>query len=249
MRASASAGGAFDAFAAGRVILLVDDGVSGGAGYLTVAAEHAWPKSVAFIVRHTSGFICVAMTESRADELRIPPMCWPDSRNAGASHSGGARPGYRVTVDAKENVSTGISAADRATTIRKLASPNARVGDLSLPGHVVPACAASGGLAARAGPTEALVELSTLVGVQPVAAFAEIVSKDDPTRMVRGHELLSFAVKHDVALLTIGSLTPRTCQRGGLAAIVASGESEWPDTHANQPDVSGSTQRTWERGF
>src|SRR4051794_12022859 len=143
--------------AAGRPVIVVDDEDRENEGDLIFAAEHATPELIAFMGRYTSRYICVPLTEDEADRLDLPPMVRTNQDRRGA--------GYAVTVDASEGVSTGISAADRAHTIKLLASADTRPTDLSRPGHVVPLRAKPGGVLRRPGHTEASIDLAVLAGL------------------------------------------------------------------------------------
>ena len=144
---------------AGRAVVVIDDEDRENEGDLIFAAELATPELVAFMVRYTSGYICVPITEEEADRLDLPPMFRVNQDRRGTA--------YTVTVDAREGVTTGISAADRAHTIRLLANPNATAADFSRPGHVVPLRAKDGGVLRRPGHTEAAVDLAVLAGLAP----------------------------------------------------------------------------------
>jgi 3,4-dihydroxy 2-butanone 4-phosphate synthase/GTP cyclohydrolase II len=182
--------------AAGRAVIVVDDEDRENEGDLIFAAQHATTALVAFLVRHSSGFICVPMTEHDADRLELPPMYYTNQDRRGTA--------YTVTVDAREGVSTGISAADRAHTIRLLADPATSATDLARPGHVVPLRAKAGGVLRRAGHTEAAVDLARLAGLRPAAVLCELVN-DDGT-MKRLPELRVFAEQHGLVLVTIADL-------------------------------------------
>lgn len=182
--------------AAGRPVVVVDDADRENEGDLIFAAQLATPKLLAFMVRHTSGFICVALPERDADRLELPPMYPVNQDRRGTA--------YAVTVDAREGVSTGISAADRAHTIRLLADPATTPADLSRPGHVVPLRAKPGGVLRRPGHTEAAVDLARLAGLRPVGALCELVN-DDGT-MMRLPDLRRFAERHGLTLVTIADL-------------------------------------------
>jgi 3,4-dihydroxy 2-butanone 4-phosphate synthase/GTP cyclohydrolase II len=182
--------------AAGRPVIVVDDEERENEGDLIFAAEHATPELVAFMVRYTSGYICVPLTEDEADRLDLPPMFHTNQDRRGTA--------YAVTVDAREGVSTGISAADRAHTIRLLGSADTQPTDLSRPGHVVPLRAKAGGVLRRPGHTEAAIDLSVLAGLRPAGVLCEMVN-DDGT-MMRMPDLEKFAVEHDLALITIADL-------------------------------------------
>src|ERR1700742_402795 len=182
----------------GRAVVVVDDEDRENEGDLIFAAELATPELVAFMVRYTSGYICVPLTEANADRLDLPPMFRVNQDRRGTA--------YTVTVDAREGVSTGISAADRAHTIRLLADPEANAADFSRPGHVVPLRAKDGGVLRRPGHTEAAVDLAKLAGLQPAGAICEIVSQKDEGAMAQTDELRVFADEHGLALISIADL-------------------------------------------
>lgn len=185
------------AIARGEAVVVVDDEDRENEGDLIFAAELATPELVAFMVRYTSGYICVSMSDEDATRLDLPPMV---ARNEDARGTA-----YAVTVDAATG-STGISARSRAETVARLADPHAGVGDFTRPGHVVPLRARAGGVLARAGHTEAAVDLVRLAGLRPVGALCEIVSEDDPTDMARFAELRRFADEHDLKMISIEQL-------------------------------------------
>ena len=190
-----------DAIAAvksGRPVVVMDDEDRENEGDLIFASEVATPELVAFMVRYTSGYICVAVTESDADRLDLPPMFRVNQDRRGTA--------YTVTVDAREGVTTGISAADRAHTIRLLASTETHSTDLARPGHIVPLRARDGGVLRRPGHTEAAVDLAVLAGLRPSGALCELVSEKDPVGMARGDELRVFADEHDLCLISIADL-------------------------------------------
>ncbi len=184
------------AIAAGRPVIVVDDEDRENEGDLIFAAEHATPELLAFMVRYTSGFVCAPITEDDADRLDLPPMHHTNQDKRGTA--------YTVTVDAREGVTTGISAADRAHTIRLLADPATSPVDLSRPGHVVPLRAKRGGVLRRPGHTEATIDLAELAGLRPAGVLCELVN-DDGT-MMRLPDLEKFAAEHDLALISIADL-------------------------------------------
>lgn len=190
---------------AGRPVIVVDDEDRENEGDLIFAAEHATAEMVAFMVRYTSGYICVAITESEADRLDLPPMYHTNQDKKGTA--------YAVAVDARHGVSTGISAADRARTISLLAAADTEPGDLSRPGHVVPLRAKSGGVLRRPGHTEAAIDLAVLAGCRPSGALCEMVN-DDGT-MQRRPDLEKFAIEHDLVLVTIADLVAYLTERDG----------------------------------
>ncbi|GAB3943957.1 bifunctional 3,4-dihydroxy-2-butanone-4-phosphate synthase/GTP cyclohydrolase II [Corynebacterium tapiri] len=188
---------ALAAIAAGKPVIVVDDEDRENEGDLIFAAEHATPELVAFMVRYTSGYICVALTEHDADRLQLPPMT---THNEDARHTA-----YAVTVDAATGT-TGISATNRAETIARLADPHRGPGDFTRPGHVVPLRARQGGVLERDGHTEASVDLARMAGCHPAGALCEIVSETDPTDMARGPELRQFANDHGLVMISIEQL-------------------------------------------
>src|ERR1051326_2699202 len=151
--------------AAGRPVIVVDDEERENEGDLIFAASQATPELLAFTVRHTSGYICVALTGADCDRLDLPPMYHTNQDKRGTA--------YTVTVDAREGVSTGISAADRARTIRLLADPDAKSVDFVRPGHVVPLRAKEGGVLRRPGHTEASVDLARMAGLPSAGGRSE----------------------------------------------------------------------------
>jgi 3,4-dihydroxy 2-butanone 4-phosphate synthase / GTP cyclohydrolase II len=182
----------------GRAVVVIDDEDRENEGDLIFAAELATPELIAFMVRYTSGYICVPITDAEADRLDLPPMFRVNQDRRGTA--------YTVTVDAREGVSTGISASDRAHTIRLLANPQATAADFSRPGHVVPLRAKDGGVLRRPGHTEAAVDLAVLAGLSPAGVLCEVVSEKDPAGMARSEELRVFADEHDLALISIADL-------------------------------------------
>lgn len=184
--------------AAGKAVVVVDDEDRENEGDLIFAADLATPELVAFMVRYTSGYICVSISEENADRLDLPPMFRVNQDRRGTA--------YAVTVDAREGISTGISAADRSHTIRLLADPETNAADLARPGHIVPLRARDGGVLRRPGHTEAAVDLATLAGLAPAGVLCEVVSEKDPAGMARGEELRVFADEHGLALISIADL-------------------------------------------
>jgi len=190
-----------DAIAAvksGRPVVVIDDEDRENEGDLIFASELATPELVAFTVRYTSGYICVAVTEEDADRLDLPPMLRVNQDRRGTA--------YTVTVDAREGVTTGISAADRARTVRLLASTDTTATDLVRPGHIAPLRAKDGGVLRRPGHTEAAVDLAVLAGLRPSGVLCEVVSEQDPTGMAKADELRAFADEHDLVMVSIADL-------------------------------------------
>ncbi|MEO9139798.1 MAG: bifunctional 3,4-dihydroxy-2-butanone-4-phosphate synthase/GTP cyclohydrolase II [Jatrophihabitans sp.] len=182
----------------GRAVVVIDDEDRENEGDIIFAAELTTPELVAFMVRYTSGYICVPVTEADADRLDLPPMFHTNQDRRGTA--------YTVTVDAREGVDTGISATDRSHTIGLLADPESTAADFSRPGHVVPLRAKAGGVLRRPGHTEAAVDLAVLAGLYPAGVLCEVVSEKDPAGMARAEELRVFADTHDLALISIADL-------------------------------------------
>jgi 3,4-dihydroxy 2-butanone 4-phosphate synthase/GTP cyclohydrolase II len=180
----------------GEFVVVADDTGRENEGDLIIAAERVTPEALAFMVRHTSGLICVAMTEERLETLQLPLMV--------ADNHESQRTAFTVSVDYRHGTSTGISAADRSATLRALADPDASAGDFVRPGHVFPLRANRRGVLRRRGHTEAAVDLTRLAGLQPAGALCEIVGADGS--MLRGRELERFASEHGLIFLTIDEI-------------------------------------------
>jgi len=183
-------------FADGRPVVVVDDANRENEGDIILAAAKATPELLAFMVRYTSGVICAPMRGQDLDRLQLPLMTTQNTERM--------RTAFTVTVDAAENVTTGISAADRTTTLTKLTDPAATASDFVKPGHIFPLRYREGGVLVRPGHTEAAVDLATLAGLPPVGVLSEIVH-DDGT-MMRLPALRDFADEHGLALISIEQL-------------------------------------------
>ena len=188
---------AITAIAAGRPVVVTDDTTHGEQGYVVLAAEAATPRLLAFTVRHTSGYVRVALPGSECDRLNLPPMCHRQGDGSGAAD--------RVAVD-WYGTGTGISATDRAKTIAALAATRSDACDFRRPGHVVPVRAGDDGVLGRPGPAEAAVDLARLAGRRPAGALCEIVSREHPAAMARGAELVEFAKAHGLSMVSIDDL-------------------------------------------
>ncbi len=187
---------AIDAIARGEAVVVVDDANRENEGDLIIAAEKTTPETMGFMVRHTSGVICMPLEGARLDELQLPMMV--------AENTTAYRTAFTVSVDAKRDTTTGISAADRATTVHALIDPETRPDDLARPGHIFPLRYREGGVLKRAGHTEAAVDLARLAGLSPAGVLAEVVN-DDGT-MARLPELERFVAEHDLAMISIADL-------------------------------------------
>jgi 3,4-dihydroxy 2-butanone 4-phosphate synthase/GTP cyclohydrolase II len=181
---------------AGRMVVVVDDEDRENEGDLTLAAEMVTPEAINFMAKHGRGLICVALTGERLDHLRIGMMTSENTSPYGTA--------FCESVEAREGVTTGISAHDRARTIRVLIDPKARPGDLVRPGHTFPLRARKGGVLVRAGQTEAAVDLARMAGLVPAGIICEIMN-DDGT-MARVPDLLGFCERHGLKMVTVASL-------------------------------------------
>ncbi len=188
---------AIDAIAKGAMAVVVDDEDRENEGDLVMAAESATPENIAFFLAHTSGVICVPLLPERADELELPLMV--------VANTEAQRTAFTVSVDYRQGTTTGISASDRAATIKALIDPNTRPADLSRPGHIFPLRYRPGGVLKRAGHTEATVDLSRAAGLSPAGVLCEIVS-EDKSSMARLEELELFAKKYGLPLISIADL-------------------------------------------
>ena len=205
--------------ARGRPVVLVDDEDRENEGDLVLAAESVTAEKLAFMIRHTGGVVCLAMTNEMADRLDLPPM---------VSHNTASREtAFTVSIEAREGVTTGISAKDRATTIHAAISVDAGPGDLARPGHVFPLRARDGGVLRRAGHTEAAVDLCRLAGVKPAAAISELMH-DDGT-MMRLPAILAFAREHGILVGAIADLIAYRLERDTTVRRVAS--ADLPTSH------------------
>ncbi len=180
----------------GEFVVVADDAGRENEGDLIIAAERVTPEALAFMVRHTSGLICVATTEERLEALQLPLMV--------ADNHESQRTAFTVSVDFRHGTSTGISAADRSATLRALADPGTSASDFVRPGHVFPLRANRRGVLRRRGHTEAAVDLTRLAGLQPAGALCEIVGADGS--MLRGRELERFAEEHRLVFITIDEI-------------------------------------------
>ena len=187
---------AIEEIRAGRMVVVVDDEDRENEGDLTLAAEKVTPEAINFMAKYGRGLVCLAMTEERLDHLRIGPMTAENTSNYGTA--------FCEAIDARDGVTTGISAYDRARTIRISIDPATRPSDLARPGHVFPLRARKGGVLVRAGQTEASVDLARLAGLVPAGVICEIM-RDDGT-MARVPDLIEFCKTHNMKMLTVAEL-------------------------------------------
>ena len=202
---------AIEAIRRGEIVVVVDDADRENEGDLIIAAEDATPEKIGFFVRHTSGVICVPVLGDRLDELDIPLMVEENTDAKGTA--------FTVSVDYRHDTTTGISASDRAATIRALADPATKAGDLTRPGHIFPLRYAEGGVLKRAGHTEAAIDLARLAGKRAAGALCEVVN-DDGT-MARLPDLEVFAQRHGLLLISIADLIAYRRQNEKLVRRVA----------------------------
>ena len=225
---------AIAAIGRGEIVIVVDDEDRENEGDLIMAAEFATPESIAFFVRHTSGFICAAITSDRARALELEPMV--------TNNTEVLKTAFLVSIDAKVGTSTGISAADRATTIRAMTDSATAPHDLARPGHVMPLEARDGGVLKRAGHTEAAVDLARLAGLQPAGVLCEIVDVDK-TGMARVPELTTFAAEHGLLIITIADLIRYRRRTEQLVRRIAEVQmpTQWGDfrCHAFESTLDG----------
>ncbi len=180
----------------GKMIIIVDDESRENEGDLVCAAEMVTPEIVGFMAVHGRGLICLPMTEERCDELQLPQQTSENTSSMGTA--------FTISIEAREGVTTGISAADRAKTILTAVDPNAKPADLARPGHIFPLRAKRGGVLVRPGQTEASVDIARIAGLQPAAVICEIMN-DDGT-MARMPELEVFAEKHELKIISVADL-------------------------------------------
>jgi 3,4-dihydroxy 2-butanone 4-phosphate synthase/GTP cyclohydrolase II len=206
--------------ARGGIVVVVDDEDRENEGDLIMAAEAATPEKIAFFVKHTSGLICAPITNERADDLDLPLMV--------AQNTESQRTAFTITVDYRHGTTTGISAGDRAATIRSLIDPTIRPGDLARPGHIHVLRAREGGVLKRAGHTEAAVDLARMAGLYPAGVLCELVTEDG-MGMARLPELERFAARHHMPLISIADIIRYRRQREKLVRRVAEARlpTEW----------------------
>ncbi|HEU5339860.1 3,4-dihydroxy-2-butanone-4-phosphate synthase [Edaphobacter sp.] len=181
---------------AGRMVVVVDDEDRENEGDLTLAAEHVTPEAINFMARFGRGLICLTLTEERADYLRLGPMTQENTSRFGTA--------FTESIEAREGVTTGISAADRAHTIMVAIDPKSTSRDLARPGHVFPLRARKGGVLVRAGQTEASVDLARMAGLVPAGVICEVMNEDGT--MARVPDLVKFCETHGLKMVTVADL-------------------------------------------
>ncbi len=202
---------AIEEIKAGRFIIVLDDENRENEGDLIIAAEKATPEAINFMVSHARGLVCMPMTAERLDELELPLMTLQNTESMQTA--------FTLSVDARAATTTGISAFDRAATVRALIDPRTRKSDLMTPGHLFPLRGKEGGVLRRSGHTEACIDLARLAGLYPAGVICEIMNEDGS--MARLAELERFAEKHGLKMLTIESLIRYRMQRECLIRKVS----------------------------
>ena len=184
---------AITALQQGLGVLLLDDEQRENEGDIIYSVEHLTDAQMALMIRECSGIVCLCLTEQQADRLQLPPMV---THNNSANQTA-----FTVSIEAKQGVTTGVSAADRVTTIKTAADPHAQPDDLARPGHVFPLRARTGGVLARRGHTEGTVDLMQMAGLQPAGVLCEVTNEDGT--MAKTPEIVAFGLKHNMPVLTI----------------------------------------------
>ncbi len=195
----------------GHFVVLLDDEDRENEGDLVMAAEKVTPQTINFMAKHARGLICLALTPERVEELQLPPQAAENTASFGTA--------FTVSIDARRDITTGISAADRATTIRTAIDPKSKPSDLARPGHIFPLKADRGGVLKRAGQTEGSVDLARLAGLYPAGVLCEIMN-DDGT-MARVPELTEFAKRHRLKMVTVKALIEYRMRRETFVKRVA----------------------------
>jgi 3,4-dihydroxy 2-butanone 4-phosphate synthase/GTP cyclohydrolase II len=220
----ASIAEAIDEIRAGRMLVVVDDEDRENEGDLTAAAEKVTPEMVNFMARYGRGLICLSLTPERCEQLHLPPLAAHNTSRFGTA--------FCETIDAREGTTTGISAADRARTIRVAADPRAHPADLSRPGHIFPLRAREGGVLVRAGQTEAAVDLARLAGLTPAGVICEVMNDDGS--MARVPELAEFCRLHGLKMISVAELIRYRLAHERFVRRLAEGciETAWGQFHA-----------------
>ena len=187
---------ALRAFERGEIVVVMDDDGRENEGDLIVAAQHATPEKLGFIVRHTSGIVCAPLTRESARRLNLQPMVADNDAPLGTA--------FTVSVDVRHGLTTGISAEERSNTVRALANGNIGAADFVRPGHVFPLIAKDGGVLMRSGHTEAAIDLCRLAGLELVGVLAELVNDDGTVK--RGEDVARFAVEHGLRTVSVADL-------------------------------------------
>ncbi|EMH3443157.1 3,4-dihydroxy-2-butanone-4-phosphate synthase [Vibrio harveyi] len=177
----------------GRGVLLLDDEDRENEGDIIYSVEHLTNEQMALMIRECSGIVCLCLTDAQADKLELPPMV--------VNNNSANQTAFTVSIEAKHGVTTGVSAADRVTTIKTAANPNAKPDDLARPGHVFPLRARPGGVMTRRGHTEGTIDLMQMAGLQPAGVLCEVTNPDGT--MAKTPEIVAFGRLHNIPVLTI----------------------------------------------
>ncbi|AXB34066.1 3,4-dihydroxy-2-butanone-4-phosphate synthase [Vibrio campbellii] len=177
----------------GRGVLLLDDEDRENEGDIIYSVEHLTNEQMALMIRECSGIVCLCLTDAQADKLELPPMV--------VNNNSANQTAFTVSIEAKQGVTTGVSAADRVTTIKTAANPNAKPDDLARPGHVFPLRARPGGVMTRRGHTEGTIDLMQMAGLQPAGVLCEVTNPDGT--MAKAPEIVAFGRLHNMPVLTI----------------------------------------------
>ena len=204
---------------AGKLVIIVDDEDRENEGDLALAAEKVTTEAINFMAKHARGLICMPITGERLDELRIPLMVGENTSKFSTA--------FTVSIEAKHRVSTGISAADRAETIKAVINPKTKAEDIARPGHTFPLRAKDGGVLARAGHTEAIVDLAKLAGLYPAGAICEVMNEDGS--MARLPQLEVMAEKYEIKIATVADLISHRLRHERLVHRIA--EAKLPTSH------------------
>src|SRR6202011_1428193 len=204
---------AIEEIRSGRILVVVDDEDRENEGDLTIAAEKVTPEIINFMATHGRRRICLALTADRCDQLRLPLISAQNTSSFGTA--------FCESIDAREGVTTGISASDRTRTIRVAIDPATRPGDLARPGHMFPLRAREGGVLVRAGQTEASVDLARLAGLTPAGVICEIMN-DDGT-MARVPQLVEFCRRHGLKMISVADLIRYRLKHERFVRRVATG--------------------------
>jgi 3,4-dihydroxy 2-butanone 4-phosphate synthase/GTP cyclohydrolase II len=196
----------------GKFVILVDDEDRENEGDLVIAADKVTPQAINFMARHARGLICLTLTPERVEELQLPQQAVENTAAFGTA--------FTVSIDARKDITTGISAADRATTIHVAIDPKSKPSDLARPGHIFPLKAQKGGVLRRAGQTEGSVDLARLAGLQPAGVICEIMNEDGT--MARVPELTKFAKTHKLKMVTVKALIEYRMRRETFIKRIAS---------------------------
>ena len=204
---------------AGKLVIIVDDEDRENEGDLALAAEKVTTEAINFMAKHARGLICLPITGERLDELRIPLMVGENTSKFSTA--------FTVSIEAKHRVSTGISAADRAETIKAVINPKTKAEDIARPGHMFPLRAKDGGVLARAGHTEAIVDLAKLAGLYPAGVICEVMNEDGS--MARLPQLEVMAEKYEIKIVTVADLISHRLRHERLVHRIA--EAKLPTSH------------------